>query len=102
MIASTDHNHLAHDNTLPLPTYRFGILESPLKTLAASAGFASFADLAAHVRTGATVIASAPEICGRSIGNALLIRDACQQFGLCVVEVVWSGQDERLVLAPDV
>lgn len=102
MIASSDHHHLAHDNPLPLPTYRFGILESPLKTLAASAGFASFADLAAHVRTGATVTAKAPEICGRSIGNALLIRDACQQFGLCVVEVVWSGQDERLVLATDV
>ena len=95
-----DNLHLTEQIELSLPTYRFGRLESPLMTLARSAGFASWSDLVSYVRNVATVSAQAPEICGRSIGNALLIRDGCEHFGISVIDVVSSEQQEFLVLAP--
>ena len=76
-----------------IPTFRFGRIESPLTTVAKSAGFETWDDLVSSLRAGATMTVSAPSLCGSSIANAILFKHACEQAGVYVLNVE-TGPEE--------
>jgi hypothetical protein len=80
-----------------IPTFRFGRIESPLTTVAKSAGFENWDDLVASVRAGVTAQVVAPGLSGNSIANAILFKHACEQAGVYVVRVESRSEDVDLL-----
>ena len=82
-----------------LPDWRLEQSLNPLTIIAQSAGYSRWSDLVDSVRGGLCVTVDAPDLGGRSIGNAYLFRDACNAENITVSDIMVGvdGKD-RLTL----
>ena len=78
-----------------------GHVESPLLVIARAAGFGSWADMMARLRSGAEVHVPAAEVGQTIMWQYHLFRDACDAYGVAFSNPKVSGPDGDVVLIMD-
>lgn len=75
-----------------------GHVESPLLVIARAAGFVSWADMMARLRSGGDVHVPAAEVGQTIIWQYRLFRDACDAYGVAFSNPKSAGPESDVVL----